>query len=110
MPKKILGERYLTNSEALEILSNEDGESLSQFQRRAIEYLRKVSKGDQQRDAKILKSLHQLGDITVEEAIQIINLKPKSREEVRTIFYHRKTILEGDFLDKILEIVKKGLQ
>lgn len=107
MPKRILGEKYVTNSEAIALLEEGNVESFSQFQRRALEYLRRNSKGDQQTDAKMLKSLHQLGDITSEEAIQIINLKPKSREELRTIFYHRRTILESEFLDKILKILKE---
>ena len=54
---------------------------------------------------RIYKELMKLGDITDDEAVEIINIAPKSREELRTIFYHRKTILMSDFLDKILEIL-----
>jgi len=67
--------------------------------------VRKFSKMDVKECRRIYKELMKLGDITDDEAVEIINIAPKSREELRTIFYHRKTILMSDFLDKILEIL-----
>jgi DNA-directed RNA polymerase subunit F len=100
-----LEERNLSYGEVKEILGKQGEESLSQFQRRTLEYVRKFSKKDAKECRRIYGELMKLGDITDDEAIEIINIAPRSREELRTIFYHRKSILMGDFLDKILEIL-----
>lgn len=98
-------EKNVSYSEVKEILGKQGDENLSQFQRRTLEYVRKFSKKDVKECRRIYKKLMKIGDITDDEAIEIINIAPKSREELRTIFYHRKTILMSDFLDKILEVL-----
>ncbi len=103
MPKRILSEKNLSVDEVKEILEKTDEEDLSPFQKRAFEYVRKFSKMDKGKHGKVLSKLLKLGDVTGEEAVQILNLMPKSREELKTIFYHRKAIIMTEFLDSILE-------
>ncbi|MFQ5711027.1 MAG: hypothetical protein ACE5GD_04510 [Candidatus Geothermarchaeales archaeon] len=108
MPKKTLSERSITLSEVLESLEEEEKKrELSLFQKRTLEYIRKFSKIKGEESRKIMRKLLDLGDITEEEAVQIVNLMPKSREELKTIFYHRKTIIMTDFLDRVLQVLRE---
>jgi DNA-directed RNA polymerase subunit F len=107
MVRKILEEKSLPNSKVKEIFDKIKDEKLNHFQRRTAEYVRKFSAKDSGKSYEILNELLKLEDISIDEAVQIVNLAPKSREEIRTVFYHRKTILMTEFLDKILEILNK---
>ena len=101
--RKIIKERKITVGEVLDVLSEES--ELGQFQLRVLDYVKKMTKIDGQKSKELVKKLLELGDITEEEAVQIANIMPKSKEELRTIFYHRKTIIMEEFLNKILEIL-----
>ena len=105
MPRRILGERSVSVGEVKGILEKTGEEDLSPFQRRTFEYVRKFSKLEKGRHGRVLGKLLKLGDITEEEGVQILNLMPKSREELKTIFYHRKAVIMSDFLDNILKIL-----
>lgn len=106
MPRKIVSEKNLTLSEVFEALKAEEKErELSLFQKRTLDYIRKFSKTKGKESKMLMKRLLKLGDITEQEAVQIVNLMPKSREELKTIFYHRKTIIMTDFLDTILQVL-----
>ncbi|RLG60350.1 RNA polymerase Rpb4 [Candidatus Geothermarchaeota archaeon] len=104
MVRKILKERKLTIGEVLDILSKE--ESLGQFQQRVLDYVKKMAKVDAKRGRELIKKLIKIGDITEDEAVQIVNIMPESKEELKTIFYHRKTIIMEEFLNKILKVLR----
>jgi len=103
MVRKIIKERKITIGEVLDVLSEES--ELGQFQLRVLDYVKKMTKIDGKKSEELVKKLLELGDITEEEAVQIVNIMPKSKEELKTIFYHRKTIIMEEFLNKILEIL-----
>jgi len=103
MVRKIIKERKITIGEVLDVLNEED--ELGQFQLRVLDYVKKMTKINGKKSEELVKKLLELGDITEEEAVQIVNIMPKSKEELKTIFYHRKTIIMEEFLNKILEIL-----
>jgi len=103
MVRKIIKERKITMGEVLDVLNEED--ELGQFQLRVLDYVKKMTKINGKKSEELVKKLLELGDITEEEAVQIVNIMPKSKEELKTIFYHRKTIIMEEFLNKILEIL-----
>ena len=103
MVRKIIKERKITIGEVLDVLNKED--ELGQFQLRVLDYVKKMTKINGKKSEELVKKLLELGDVTEEEAVQIVNIMPKSKEELKTIFYHRKTIIMEEFLNKILEIL-----
>ena len=103
MVRKIIKERKITMGEVLDVLNEED--ELGQFQLRVLDYVKKMTKINGKKSEELVKKLLELGDVTEEEAVQIVNIMPKSKEELKTIFYHRKTIIMEEFLNKILEIL-----
>lgn len=103
MVRKIVKEEKITVGEVLDILSRE--ENIGQFQQRILDYAKKMAKMDGEISRKLVEKLLELGDITEEEAVQIVNIMPKTKEELKSIFYHRKTIVMEEFLNKILEII-----
>ena len=104
MARRVLKEVKLTVSEVLDILTEEEGGG--QFQTRTIEYSRKVSKVDGETARRLVDELLKLGDITEEEAVQIVNVMPETKEELKASFYHRRTILMEEFLEKVLKVLK----
>ncbi|MFQ5951049.1 MAG: RNA polymerase Rpb4 family protein [Candidatus Geothermarchaeales archaeon] len=107
MAKKILEEQTTTSGELKAVLDGEDEEFLSQFQRRTLEYLRGFAKFDRDQERVLLDELLKLGDITEEEAVQIVNIIPQTKDELKTVFFHRKTVIMTEFLDNILDVVGK---
>lgn len=104
MPRKILKKEAISNPEMLEVLSRE--EELDALQRRTYEYLMKFSKIPPEKAKWLRAELLKLGDITEEEAAMIVNILPRTAEEIRDIFHYRKTILPEEFINRILELVK----
>lgn len=105
MVRKILSKQAISNPEMKEILSTE--KSLGGLQRRTYEYVTKFSKLPSDKAKKLREELLKIEDITEEEAVMIVNILPKTTEEIRDVFHYRKTILSADFLNRILELVKK---
>jgi len=103
--RKILDKHAISNPEMKEILSVE--ENLEGLQRRTYEYVIKFSKLSAEKAKKLKEELLKIEDITEEEAVMIINILPKTAEEIKDIFHHRKTILPAEFLNKIMDLVKK---
>lgn len=106
MPKKILEKEALSIPEldkALKHLKEMDESMLNPVQRRTLEYVTKFSKVDADEAVKLKKRLMEELGISEEEAVQIINLMPKTVDEVKEIFYQK--IILGDLATRILEIL-----
>ena len=106
MPKKILEKEALSIPElekALRHLKNLDEASLNSVQRKTLDYISKFSKVDPDKAAKLKRKLVEELDISEEEAAQIINLMPRTVDEVKEIFYQK--IILGELANRILEIL-----
>ena len=103
MVRRIIKEKKLTNGEILEVLSKE--KEVGEFQQRVLDYVKKTTKVNGEKGRKLIEKLLKIGDISEDEAVQIVNIYPETKEELKTIFYHRKTILMEDFLNKILDVL-----
>jgi DNA-directed RNA polymerase subunit F len=71
-----------------------------------IDYVEKFSKLPPSKAKRLKKKLMKEVDIDEEKAVQIINIMPKTPEEVREIFHER--VIIGDLANKILEIIWRG--
>ena len=109
MVKKIISKKFISNLELKDKFEKEKETELNMFQRRTLDYLRNYSKD---RNTEIIETqkILDIGDITEEEAIQILNIQPTTKEELKTIFYTRKTIVMDEFLNKILSTLKAEVE
>ncbi len=106
MVKKILSKEALSLPEmkkALEDLMSLSDEELNTIQKKALDYVSKFSKIDYEKAIKIKKRLIEELGIDEEKAVQIINIMPKTIDEVKEIFHER--IIIGELSKKILDIL-----
>jgi DNA-directed RNA polymerase subunit F len=94
--------------EAREIMSSrEKDKELSYEQKLAMDHLNKFTKLSAADAKKFLEELSAVLRMSEETKIQILNLLPKTAEELRMIFTRENFSLKDNETKKILEIVKK---
>jgi DNA-directed RNA polymerase subunit F len=108
MEEKIIKEEPITQAEVKEILSkiSKDKEELEYVQKKTltnVEHLVNISAADAQAAVAELEEQN----IDKEKAIEVVNLLPRNREEIRTIFSKERKQPETEELDKILEVISK---
>ena len=103
--EEVVKKRMLSLPEVKEILSKSDLESMDQIQRWTHDYVSKFSKVEP-KDAKKMKNdlINQCG-LTEEEAVEIINILPRSLPELRSFTFGWKKLILSDTLEKILKII-----
>lgn len=106
MPRRLIKIRPLTIPEVKAILESLGEENMDQFQRRTLDYVTKMSYLDPKSAEKLFEELKAEG-ILEEEAVQIVNIMPKSIEELRAILSGGRKIIETQALEKILSILDK---
>ncbi|CAB3289625.1 DNA-directed RNA polymerase subunit F [Methanocaldococcus lauensis] len=104
--KKILRERYVTISEALEIMNEraQIGE-LSYEQGCALDYLQKFTKLDKEAAKKLVEELKSLG-VDEKTAVKIADILPEDIDDLKAIYYKRDL---PENAEEILNTVKKYL-
>lgn len=107
MPRRILKIQPITIPEVKAILESLGEENLDQFQRRSLDYAAKMSHLDSESAKKLLEELKAEGTLNEEEAVQVINVMPKSIEELRIFLAGGRKIVETSRLEKILDILDK---
>ena len=102
--KKFLGEKEVTLSKVKSILEKrkERGE-LTYEQKLSLEYAQAFGKTGIRKIKEALEKLEKLG-IPVKIAVKIVDIKPKTKEEVRLIFEKVRFSLKEDVIKKILDI------
>jgi DNA-directed RNA polymerase subunit F len=105
---KILEVKPIGMSEAKKIMDKyKDRKDLTYEQKIALEYLRKFTKLDYDKSKKLLEEVSGVLRMSPETAIQILNILPKTPDEVRLLFAKERFSLKEEEIKKILEIVKK---
>ncbi|MEM1507793.1 MAG: RNA polymerase Rpb4 family protein [Candidatus Bathyarchaeia archaeon] len=107
MPRRILKVRPITIPEAKFILESLGEENLDQFQRRSLDYTAKMSYLKPDAARRLLEELMAEGILDEEEAVQIVNIMPRSIEEIRMFLSGGRKIIETSRLEKILSILDK---
>jgi DNA-directed RNA polymerase subunit F len=97
-------------AEAKEILSKrETGKELTYEQKLALEHLKKFTKLKYEEAKKFMDELSAVLRMSPETLTQILNILPKTPDELRLIFARERFSLKEEEIGKILEIVKKFL-
>ncbi len=98
--------RVITVPEAREILSKIDPEQTDQIQKRTMDYLLKFSKVDPDKAKKMRKALVEDCGLTLDEATELINVIPKSQEELRVFTSGWRKLIPTATVEKMLKILK----
>jgi len=97
--------KVLSIPEASQILQKMDVEKADQIQKRTLDYTSKFSKTAADGAKKLRKEL--VGDcgLSDEEAVELVNVMPKSMEELRTFTSGWRKLLPTETLEKILKLL-----
>jgi len=98
----------ISTPEAKEILEKIDVEKADQIQKRTLDYVSKFSKTEPEKARNMRERLIKDCSLTDEEATELINIMPKSVEEIRVFTSGWKKLLPTDVVEKILEILSKA--
>ena len=94
-------------SEVKEILEKEDPETMDQIQRWTYDYVSKFTKIDAKDAKKMKQELVKECDITEEEAVEIVNIRPTTLAELRSFTFGWKKLILAETLEKMLKIIKE---
>jgi DNA-directed RNA polymerase subunit F len=100
-----LTKRVLSIAEANQVLQKIDVEKADQIQKRTLDYTMKFSKASPETAQKLRKDLQDECGLTEEEAVEVVNIMPKTVEELRTFTSGWRKLLPTETLEKILKIL-----
>ena len=104
--EEIKKKQAVSLSEVKEILKKQDPENMDQIQRWTFDYVSKVSKLESESAKKMKQELIKECKITEEEAVELINICPKTMSELRSFTFGWKKLILTETLEKILKIIK----
>lgn len=87
------------------MLQRIDVEKADQIQKRTLDYTAKFSKSTPEAAKKLRKELVTDCGLSDEEAVELVNVMPKSLEELRTFTSGWRKLLATETLEKILKIL-----
>jgi len=106
--EEVVKKRMISLPEVKEILSEGNPESLDQIQRWTFDYVSKFAKIEPKVAKKIKKELTSQCGLTEEEAVEIINILPRSLPELRSFTFGWKKLILSETLEKILKIIDEN--
>ena len=95
-------------SEVKEILGKEDPEAMDQIQRWTYDYVSKFVKQDPKDAKKMRQQLVKDCELTEEEAVEIVNIRPSTLAELRSFTFGWKKLILAETLEKMLKIIKEN--
>ena len=106
--EEVVKKQMITIPEVKEILSKRDIESMDQIQRWAYDYVSKFAKIEPEVAKKMKRDLISQCDLTEEEAVEIVNILPKSLPELRSFTFGWKKLILSETLEKILKVINEN--
>ena len=106
--EEVVKKRMIALPEVKEILSEGDLESMDQIQRWTFDYASKFAKIDPKAAKKMKHDITSQCGLTEEEAVEIINILPKSLPELRSFTFGWKKLILSETLEKILKIIDEN--
>ncbi len=93
--------------EVKEILGKVDVEEMDQIQRWTYDYVSKFVSIDLKAAKEMKKQLVKECELTEDEAVEILNIRPTSLAELRSFTFGWKKLILAETLEKILKIIKE---
>ena len=106
--EEVVKKRMISLPEVKEILSKHDVESMDQIQRWTHDYVSKFAKIEPKVAKKMKQNLIDQCGLTEEEAVEIVNIQPKSLPELRSFTFGWKKLILSETLEKILKIIDEN--
>ena len=106
--EEVVKKRMISLPEVKEILSEGNPESLDQIQRWTLDYVSKFAKIEPKAAKKMKQDLINQCGLTEEEAVEIVNIQPKSLPELRSFTFGWKKLILSETLKKILKIIDEN--
>ena len=106
--EEIVKKQMITLPEVKEILSKQDTESMDQIQRWTYDYVSKFTKIEPKVAKKMKQELINQCGLTEEEAVEIVNVLPKSLPELRSFTFGWKKLILSETLEKILKVINEN--
>jgi len=107
--EEIKKKQAVSLSEVKELLKNQDPENMDQIQRWTFDYVSKVSSLNAESAKKMKNELVKECKLTEEEAVELINICPKTMSELRSFTFGWKKLILTETLEKILKIIKANI-
>ena len=106
--EEVKKKQAISISEVKEILEKGDPESMDQIQRWTYDYVSKFVKIDPKDAKKMKQQLVKECDLTEEEAVEIVNIRPTTLAELRSFTFGWKKLILAETLEKMLKIIKEN--
>ena len=106
--EEVKKKQAISISEVKEILEKDDPEDMDQIQRWTYDYVSKFVKLDPKDAKKMKQQLVKECELTEEEAVEIVNIRPTTLAELRSFTFGWKKLILAETLEKMLKIVKEN--
>jgi DNA-directed RNA polymerase subunit F len=106
----IIKKEIITLPQVKEILEIVKPDEMDQIQRWTFDYVGKFAKTDSRKAQKMVKQLIEQCELKEEEAVEVVNVMPKSLEELRAFTFGWKKLILTDNLEKILSVLKTNTE
>ena len=106
--EEVVKKQMISLPEVKEILSKGDLESMDQIQRWTYDYVSKFSKIEPKAAKKMKQQLIKECNLTEDEAVEIVNILPRSLPELRSFTFGWKKLILSETLGKILKIIDEN--
>ena len=106
--KEIKSKKTVSVAEVREILAGLDPEKIDQLQKRTQDYVEKFAKSDSKDAQSAINRLVKECKLTEEEAVELMNILPKTPAEIRVFTAGWKKLLPADTMEKIHGILKEA--
>ena len=105
--EEVQKKQAISLSEVKEILGKVDVEEMDQIQRWTYDYVSKFSSVDAKDSKDMKKQLIKDCELTEDEAVEIVNIRPTSMAELRSFTFGWKKLILAETLEKILKIIQE---
>jgi DNA-directed RNA polymerase subunit F len=106
---EVIKREIITLSEVKKTLEAMSLDEMDQIQRWTYDYSKKFAKTDYDNAKIMIDNLIKEGDLTMEEAVELVNVMPKSLEELRAFTFGWKKLIVTEKLEKIKSILLLNL-
>ena len=105
--EEVQKKQSISLSEVKEILGKVDVEEMDQIQRWTYDYVSKFITIDAKAAKDMKKQLIKDCELTEDEAVEIVNIRPTSMAELRSFTFGWKKLILAETLEKMLKIIKE---
>lgn len=102
---EVIKREIVTLSEVKKILETIPMDEMDQIQRWTYDYSKKFSKVEYEHAKEMVDKLATESDLTNEESVELVNVMPRSIEELRAFTFGWKKLIVTEKLEKIKSIL-----